>query len=248
LVAGASYTDTPLLIALLVTFFVTAASMTINDYFDRNIDEVNHPNRPIPKGIITPNEMLLFSIVLLVIGGALSWLINPLCFFIAVFSIMFLVIYEVFSKQYGIMGNLTVAFISSISFTFGGAAVNNPAATLPLSGIAFFIILGREIIMDIRDVKGDSIRRRTLPMQIGEKSASYVGCFFLIIAAILTPLPFLLNIVTYWYLLLIIPVDIITFFAVVWSLRDINNAARSAEFLRVALAVGLVAFILGIPL
>jgi hypothetical protein len=35
-------------------FMLTAASMTINDYYDREIDAINEPNRPIPSGLIKP--------------------------------------------------------------------------------------------------------------------------------------------------------------------------------------------------
>ena len=48
-------------------FFLTGAAMIINDYFDRKIDAINEPSRPIPAGLVSPNEALfLFSSVSLV--------------------------------------------------------------------------------------------------------------------------------------------------------------------------------------
>lgn len=246
LVAGATLNSVELLLAVLSTFFITSASMTINDFFDWKIDTVNHPKRPIPMGILTQNEMLYFSIIFFVIGTLISLFINTICFAIAIFAISFLLFYEVVSKKYGVMGNITVAFISSISFTFGGAAVGNPFASISISAIAFLIILGREIIMDIRDAKGDSLARITLPNQIGARKSSYIACLILLLAAIFSPLPFIFNIVNYLYLIIIIPVDIITLIAIFWSLKDIQNAAKSATILRFALIIGLVAFISGI--
>ena len=246
LVAGAPYNSIPLFLAVLVSFFVTSASMTFNDSFDWEIDKVNHPKRPIPKGILTPREMLAFTIFLFSVGIGITLFINILCLGIALFAILFLTIYETYSKQYGIMGNVTVAFISATAFTFGGAAVGNAIPSLSIAVLAFFIVLGREIIMDIRDVKGDSLTRTTLPLQIGVKKASFVGCLFLVLAAVFSPIPYLLHMVSIWYLVFIIPVDIITVFAVVWSLRSSQNAARSAAIMRIALAIGLMAFILGV--
>ena len=61
-----------------------------------------------------------------------------------------------------------------------------------------------------------------------------------------TPAPYLLGILNMWYMIIIIPVGIITLLAVIWALRDIKNAAISASLIRIALAIALVAFIAGI--
>ena len=246
LVAGASFTSIPLLLAVIVTFFITAGSMTFNDAYDWEIDAINHPNRPIPKGIITQKQMLQFTAVLFIIGLILTFFINLLCTGIYIFSVGFLAVYELFTKKYGIMGNITVAFVSSIAFTFGGAAVGNPYATLPLTILGFLIIFGREIVMDIRDADGDKQMRLTLPHQIGIRNASLISSILLLLAIAISPLPYILNIVSLWYIYFIIPVDIITILTVIWFLKDHKNAAISAHIIRGALALGLIGFIMGI--
>jgi len=246
LVAGANYNSIYLLLAVVATFFITAASMTFNDFFDWEIDKISHPERPIPKKIITPKEMLYFSIIFFIIGIIIAFFINLLCFGIASISILLLVLYEKYTKNIGILGNITVAFISSISFTYGGAAVENPFSSLIISLMTFLVMVGREIIMDIRDSKGDKIIRKTLPVQIGEKKASYIACLFLFFAALSTPIPYLMGILNKWYLVIISPVVIITLLVVIWLLRDIKNAAISASLIRVGLAIALIAFIVGI--
>jgi geranylgeranylglycerol-phosphate geranylgeranyltransferase len=133
-----------------------------------------------------------------------------------------------------------------MSFTFGGIAVNNPSPTLILSVMTFFVMIGREIIMDIRDTEGDKTIRRSLPVQIGKKNASYIACLFLLISITLTPLPYLVNTLNIWYLFIILPVGILTMIGVVQTLRDVNNAAFSASLIRIALAIALIAFIVGI--
>ncbi|UCF49884.1 MAG: geranylgeranylglycerol-phosphate geranylgeranyltransferase, partial [Thermoplasmatales archaeon] len=242
LVAGAPFNSIPLLLAVVVTFFITAGSMTFNDAYDWEIDAVNHPNRPIPKGIITPKQMLQFTAFLFTIGLIITFFINFLCTGIYLFSIGFLAIYELFTKKYGIMGNITVAFVSSMAFTFGGAAVGNPYPTLPLTILGFLIVFGREILMDIRDAHGDKQIRLTLPNQIGIRNASFISSILLLLAIAVSPLPYILNIVSLWYIYFIIPVDIITIFTVIWFLKDHQNAAVSAHIIRGALALGLIGF------
>lgn len=246
LIAGGSFTSLPLLFAVLVGFFITAGSMTFNDTFDWKIDTINHPNRPIPKGILTPNHLLYFTIFLFAVGLFICVFINFLSILLVIFSIVFLVLYELYTKQYGFFGNITVAFISSLSFSFGGAAVGNPLASLPLTILAFLIILGREIIMDIRDVEGDKKIRLTLPHQIGIRNASLVSSGFLCLAILVSPLPYVLNLVSLWYFVFIIPVDIITGVTILWFLKDHQNAAVSAHIIRGMLALGLIGFLLGL--
>lgn len=248
LVAGAAYDSFELLLAMITTFFITGASMTFNDYFDWEIDKINHPERPIPQGIIQPKEMLAFSVIFFVFGVTISFFINLLCFGITIGSVFLLNVYELYSKNVGIFSNFTVAFISALSFTFGGAAVGNPGAALILSVLTFFVMVGREIIMDIRDAEGDQSVRRSLPVQLGKTRASYVAILFLVISVVLAPLPYFLNILNLWYVLIIIPVAVIILATVLWMLRDTQKAALSASLIRVALAIALVAFIVGILL
>lgn len=235
----------PLLIAMVVVFFVCAGSMTFNDYFDREIDKISHPNRAIPSGRLNPKEVLVFSIILFSFAIILSYFINLLCFAIVLFSILVLYFYEVFFKNQGFIGNVVVAFISAMSFTFGGAAVDNPFASLLLSVLTFFLFTGREILKDVQDVKGDLLKRKTLPMRIGEKKAVIVGSIFLIASIILTPFPFLRGDLGFGYLIFIIIVDLLSIYAIIINLNDIRNTERTVSLIRIAAGIGVIAIIFG---
>ncbi len=246
LVSGAAYNSGELFLAVVTSFFIGSASMTINDYFDREIDTVNHPERPIPRGIIRPKEMLAFSIIFFAIGIIISFFLNPLCLGILLATILLILVYEFYSKNRGIFSNITVGFASAVSFVFGGAAVHNPYHPLILSIITFFVMTGREIICDIKDIEGDRLVRRTLPIQIGKQNASFIACVFLITSIVLIPVPYFLDLVNLWYLLIITPVGVLMFFATVWIFRDTNNAAVSSSMIRISSALGLLALLIGI--
>jgi geranylgeranylglycerol-phosphate geranylgeranyltransferase len=245
LVAGAAFDSINLFLAMIVTFFIGGGSMTFNDYYDWKIDKVNHPERPIPRGIVTPNEMLYFTIFLFILGLIISYFINLLCLILVIISIIFLVIYERYTKNISLIGNINVGFVSALSFTFGGAAVGDPFSSLLLSIMAFLIMVSREIIMDIRDCEGDEPYRNTLPMKIGKKPALHVATIFLLIAVVVSPIPYFLYILNEWYLIAIVPVNIITLYSVFNSYVDIKNVAKAASLMRIALAIGLVAFVIG---
>ncbi len=57
-----------ILFGFLTGFTFCAAAMVINDYYDRKIDAINEPQRPIPSGTIKPNEALAFVGVLSIVG------------------------------------------------------------------------------------------------------------------------------------------------------------------------------------
>jgi geranylgeranylglycerol-phosphate geranylgeranyltransferase len=135
--------------------------------------------------------------------------------------------------------------LASITFTFGGAAVGRPFSSVLLSIITFFLFSGREILKDVQDVRGDIIARKTLPMSIGEKNAAIIGSFILAIAMILSPLPFIFNLLGIGYLIFISVVNIICIYAIFQTLKDINNAEKTVGLIRTASAIGVLAIIVG---
>ena len=48
--------------------FLTGYTQTINDWYDREIDAINEPNRPIPSGAISEGEVIA-QIWVLLLGG-----------------------------------------------------------------------------------------------------------------------------------------------------------------------------------
>ena len=245
IVAGAPYTSIPLLLATLVVFLMAGGSMAFNDYFDRDIDKISHPLRPIPSKRLTAKEELYFSLILFGLGLLISAFINFICFGIVLFTIAFLYGYEVYFKNYGFAGNIAVAFMSALSFTFGGAAVGKPFSSLILSLIVFFMFSGRETLKDVQDVKGDVLSRNTLPMKIGERNAAIVGSIFLIIALLFSPFPYLLGQLKIFYLIFISIVDIICLYAIRETLKDLENTERSVSLIRTAAVIGVLAIIIG---
>ena len=85
LIAKGFAVETAVLIFLAV-FLITGAGNVVNDYYDRKIDAVNRPKRPIPSGRISPKSALNYSLVLFVAGCLLAGLINQICLLVAAFN------------------------------------------------------------------------------------------------------------------------------------------------------------------
>ena len=176
-----------ILIASISAMMLVGGGNALNDYNDRESDKKNHPNRPIPAGLISAENTLLYSQFLL--GGgllvALFGLANKLPFIIALIGTVTLISYENRLKALGMSGNIAVGFMSGAVFLFAGMVVNDPGPTLWMFGLAFLATISREIIKDIQDLEGDK-DRFTLPARIGISKSLIVAGAILITAVSLS--------------------------------------------------------------
>ena len=176
-----------IMIASLAAMMLVGGGNALNDYNDRESDKENHPNRPIPAGLISADETLVYSRILLSAGLliVLFGLANKLPFIIALIGTVTLISYENKLKAIGLSGNVAVGFMSGAVFLYAGMAVNDPGPTLWMFGLAFLATISREIIKDIQDLEGDK-DRFTLPAKIGISNSLIVAGTLLVIAVSLS--------------------------------------------------------------
>ena len=170
-------------IASLAAMMLVGGGNALNDYNDRESDKENHPNRPIPAGLISADETLVYSRVLLSAGLliVLFGLANKLPFIIALIGTITLISYENKLKALGLSGNIAVGFMSGAVFLYAGMVVNDPGPTLWMFGLAFLATVAREIVKDIQDLEGDT-DRFTLPARVGIAKSLFVTGILLIVA------------------------------------------------------------------
>jgi len=248
--SNVSNTRTNLILGFTTGFMLTAASMAINDYYDREIDAVNEPDRPIPSGLIKPKEALTFAFTLTAIGFATSYLTNTFCFLISLFAWLVFMTYTTVGKRSGLPGNFLVSLCVAIPLIYGSCTIVNAIElnVLIFASMAFLSNTGREITKGIVDVQGDRTKNiQTLAVRYGEKTAAVVAALFYLSAVLLSPIPWLLKFVSLWF----IPLVAITDFGLVASsimLLDNysrENARRVKKMVLWWLFVGLLAFIIG---
>lgn len=231
-------------------FMLTAASMTMNDYYDREIDAVNEPERPIPSGLIKPKQALAFASVLTVIGFANAYLTNISCFLIAILAWIIFVTYTTVGKRSGLPGNFLVSACVAIPFIYGSVAIVDEVKlnVLISASIAFLSITGREITKGIVDVEGDRTANvKTMAVRFGQKTAAKSAAIFYTLAILLSPIPWLLNLVSYWYIPLVIVTDFGLAASSLLLLKDYSrkNARKVKNVVLLWLFIGLLAFIAG---
>jgi geranylgeranylglycerol-phosphate geranylgeranyltransferase len=224
--AGISGAWVNMVYGFMTGFTLTAASMAINDYYDRKIDAINEPKRPIPSGLIKPREALLFASVLTVVGFIAAYLTNiayPLCLVVAIVAWLIFTAYTTVGKRSGLPGNLLVSACVSIPFVYGSVAIAGEVKfnVWLLAAMPFLSITGREITKGIVDVEGDKAHNvKTLAVRFGGGKAAAAATAFYLSAVLLSPIPWLMNLVSIWFVPLVAVTDVGLIVSSLMLLRD----------------------------
>jgi geranylgeranylglycerol-phosphate geranylgeranyltransferase len=229
-------------LSMAIVIFFTGAGNSLNDYYDREIDKIAHPRRPIPAGIANPRDAYVLSLVFFAIAFLLSLFVNLWSALIVVTSIGVMVGYERLLKAEGFAGNLAISWLTGALFLFGGAAVEELELAWILALLAFLATLGREIVKDIQDLEGDKGVRKTLPMRIGVRNAGAVGSVAFLAAVAVSPVPYLLELLSVWYVPIVATADGI-FIYCAWI--HFTSPEKGQKVAKLAMLVALIAFLVG---
>ncbi len=185
--SGAPLTDRWMFLiggVLLAGPMVCGTSQAVNDWYDRHVDAINQPERPIPSGRIAGKwglyVALIGSVLSLVLGAVLG-------FWVFIATIVGLMCAWGYSappfrfKMSGWVGPGVVALSYEGLSWFTGASVMS--AGLPDTRLLIIILLysiGAHGIMTLNDfkaVEGDTAMGvRSLPVTLGVKNAARLAC------------------------------------------------------------------------
>jgi len=236
-----------LVLAASSTAFVTAGGNVVNDLLDRDSDRVNHPDRPLVTGAISPGVARWTATGLLVAAVVVAVpviLVRPLVGVFLAAALVALLSYEFRFKSAGFGGNLLVAFLTGLVFLYGGAAAGMPVAVLPFGFMAFFATLSREVIKDMEDLTGD-VNRRTLPRIRGMAFSSGVARGAIATALALSVLPLFVllpldSVAGIMYASLVLVADALFVVSVTWLPARLHSEQTVSK---AAMAVALIAFL-----
>ncbi|MCW3995830.1 MAG: geranylgeranylglycerol-phosphate geranylgeranyltransferase [Candidatus Bathyarchaeota archaeon] len=242
------------LFGFLTGFLFCGAAMVINDYYDRKIDAINEPQRPIPSGTVKPKEALAFMIALVAVGFGFSLLVQPfglLCFLVAAASLAITATYLTVGKRSGLPGNFLVSACVAIPFLYGSITVIGYVGlnVVLFASMAFLSNTGREITKGIVDTKGDSAEGvKTLAVRLGERKAAITAVAFYMFAVALTPVTWLLHLVGVWFVpfVLVTDVGLVVCSAVLLLDPSREKARRIKNAVLLLFLMGLLAYIFGV--
>jgi geranylgeranylglycerol-phosphate geranylgeranyltransferase len=196
--AGASLTvrDLPPARTTLLVFIIPIlgwiAGLYLADYYDRTLDTIQKPQRPLPSGRIRPTEALVVGAVFAFAGLFLTillpWVTIPLIITVGIL----VVCYAKFTKTRGLLGNFNRGALTVVTYLFGVFAVGIPLSSIPwyiwaLSLVFFLHDTNSNIIGAIRDVQGDQTGGyQTTPVLYGITKALVISVSLSILYLLLT--------------------------------------------------------------
>ncbi len=186
--SGVNPFDRPVLLVMGIALagpLVCGASQIVNDWFDRDVDAINEPHRPIPSGRVPGNWGLYYAIVWSALCLGVGASLGPTVFWATLLGLALAWAYSAPParlKLNGWWGNLAVgisyeglAWITGAAVLLGGELPGNHILI-----IALLYSLGAHGIMTLNDFKaieGDiAMGVRTLPVQLGPERAAKVAC------------------------------------------------------------------------
>lgn len=172
-------------IGVVTAAVLNAASNGLNQIYDREIDAINKPGRPLPSGRLSSRAAWSFVGGWYLLALVLAWMVAPggrrECFWIVVAAALMTVIYSVpplRTKRFGLWANLTIAIPRGVLLKAAGwSAVKTVAAVEPwfIGGIFGLFLLGASTTKDFADMDGDARGGcRTLPIAYGVRRAAWM--------------------------------------------------------------------------
>jgi len=193
---------------------LNVASNSVNQIYDLEIDRINKPERPLPKGSLSVRQAGWFTFVCYVFGVGASWLVVPdpafttwserasapllahECFFLFLLAAIMTLVYSVpvlgRTKRLTLGANLTISLPRGLMLKVAGWSVLAYVSHWEpwYIGLCFFLfLLGAASTKDFCDLDGDSRGGcQTLPLRFGVRKAAWIIAPFFVLPWLLIPL------------------------------------------------------------
>lgn len=173
-------------LSTLIIIGAMSSSMIMNDLFDMKIDKINNPTRPLISGEVSEKEAHILNAAILLGAELLNMVYLPQNFQNMIHLILFsLFMYTPKIKKITFLKNIYCACIVSFASYFSAMVysgsqssprVQNMNLLKLFSQTVFFGSLFNEVLLDIRDRRGDYVNEiRTLPVIYGNSNALMVA-------------------------------------------------------------------------
>lgn len=170
--------------AILTGPLVCATSQVVNDWYDRHVDAINEPNRPIPSGRVPGEWGFYIALLWSALSLAVAALLGPTVFVASVVGLALAWAYSappLRLKKNGWWGNSAVAACyEGLPWITGAAVMAGALPSLEVFIIAALYSVGAHGIMTLNDFKSIEGDKRcgigSLPVQLGAERAARFAC------------------------------------------------------------------------
>ena len=246
---GSVFSWITMLLAGMTGACVAAGANAINDAFDIEIDRINRPDRPLPRGALTRQDAWRMWFVLSLAAAAINAFFYVTALLIVLLSIAMLYVYSARLKRTVLIGNILIGAMTGMAFIYGGAVVGRIDRALMPALFAFLVNLARELLKDVEDMEGDRKEHAmTLPIRYGVRLALVVATATILVligttiavgvAALYRP--------AFFYMVIVADCLMGSSIFLMWlNHSSANNISRASTVLKGSMVIGLLSIIVG---
>ncbi len=228
---------------------IAAAGYIINDYFDRNIDLVNKPDKMVVDKIIHRRWTIIWHLILSFIAIAIGFYldITTKIFLLGITNficVLLLFIYSISLKKRFLIGNIIISLLTAwvilvITWCENSNIINTHnhlradkiiRETFLFAGFAFIISLIREVVKDMEDIEGDTkYGCRTMPIVWGINATKvFVAVWLIVLIATLVIVQAYAARLQWW--LSIAYCSVLIILPLLWIFKKLYDAKTSKHF------------------
>jgi len=185
--------DPNLLMLVLASSAAIAGGYIINNFYDREKDLINRPNKSMLDRLVSQRTKLTVYFLLNFISAVFASYVSfraVLFFSIYIFGIWY---YSHKLKRFPFVGNITAAILAVIPFFAVFIYYRNFELVIFVHATFLFLVISmREVVKDLENLRGDFAQNyRTIPVVYGERKAKQA--LTLLAGLTLVPVYFLLT-------------------------------------------------------
>lgn len=167
------------ILVLICMITARSAAMAFNRYLDRHFDAKNPRTaiREIPKGIISANSALRFTILSCLLFIVATFFINRICFYLSPVA-LFVILFYSYTKRFTFLCHIVLGLGLSLAPIGAYLAVTGVFAVLPIlfSLAVIFWVSGFDIIYALQDIDFDQSQNLySIPSTVGKSRALRVS-------------------------------------------------------------------------
>ncbi len=163
-----------------------AFSQVVNDWFDREVDAINEPDRPTAANLLAPGTVAAIAAGLAIAACALAFALGTLVFWIALLGLLLAWAYSApplrLKASNGWLANTACAFAyEGCAWVAGAAAFGHvTSGTLVLATLYSLGSHGLMTLNDFKSIEGDRrLGLRSIPAMLGERRALVAAFAFI---------------------------------------------------------------------
>jgi len=224
-----------------------SAGYIINNFYDSDKDLINRPLKTILEKEISGRTKLIVYVFLNILTLIFSALVSIKALLFFSFYILAIFIYSIKISKYPFIGNfLSVLLVITPFFAITLYYKNFSMEIITHAMFLFFVILIKELIKDLKNLKGDfTMNYKTIPVIYGDKwTKNYITIYVLLVIGICINLiiNYDISLMVYYYIFSI--PFFFPFVYLLWKYNDNRYYEILHNSLKVLIIIGLFSIIL----